>query len=108
MRPEPQRRENIHAWVHLVVQYSLSFRDVIDTGPCGIVRQRIHSGILLAAYATAATKGTILGPLGALLITAGLWMRARPEEGWLRGELDPGVHDDYRRKVPMLVPFGLR
>jgi protein-S-isoprenylcysteine O-methyltransferase Ste14 len=81
---------------------------VIDTGPYGIVRHPIYTGILLAVYATAAAKGTILGLLGALLITLGLWMKARLEEGWLRRELDPGAYDGYRRKVPMLVPFGPR
>lgn len=81
---------------------------VIDTGPYGMVRHPIYTGILLAVYATAAAKGTIPGVLGALLITLGLWMKARLEERWLREELDPGAYDDYRRKVPMLVPFGPR
>ena len=81
---------------------------VIDTGPYGIVRHPIYTGLLLAVYATAAAKGTILGLIGALLITLGLWMKARLEERWLREELDPGAYDDYRGKVPMLVPFGPR
>lgn len=81
---------------------------VIDTGPYGIVRHPIYTGLLLGVYATAAAKGTILGLLGATLITLSLWMKARVEEGWLRKELDPGAYDDYRRKVPMLVPFGPR
>ena len=67
---------------------------MVDTGPCGIVRHPIYTGILLAVYATAAAKGTILGVLGALIITVGLWMKARLEEGWLRKELDPGAYDD--------------
>ena len=81
---------------------------VVATGPYGIVRHPIYTGILLAVYATAAAKGTILGVLGALVVTLGLWMKARLEERWLREELDPGAYDDYRRKVPMLVPFGPR
>ena len=63
---------------------------------------------LIGVYATAIAKGTILGVLGALLVTVGPWMKARLEEGWLRQELDPGAYDDYRRKVPMLLPFGPR
>jgi protein-S-isoprenylcysteine O-methyltransferase Ste14 len=81
---------------------------VVDTGPYGIVRHPIYTGILLAVYATAAAKGTILGILGALLITLGLWMKARLEEQWLRKELDPGAYDSYRSRVSMLVPFGPR
>jgi len=81
---------------------------VVDTGPYGIVRHPIYTGILLAVYATAAAKGTILGLIGALLITLGIWMKARLEERWLRAELDPGAYDNYRGRVPMLVPFGPR
>jgi protein-S-isoprenylcysteine O-methyltransferase Ste14 len=81
---------------------------VIDTGPYGIVRHPIYTGILLAIYATAAAKGTMPGLLGALLLSLGLWMKARLEERWLSKELDPGAYDAYRSKVPMLIPFGPR
>jgi len=81
---------------------------VVDTGPYGIVRHPIYTGLLLAIYATAGAKGTVLGLLGALLVTLGLWMKARLEETWLREELGPGAYDDYRKRVPMLVPFGPR
>jgi protein-S-isoprenylcysteine O-methyltransferase Ste14 len=81
---------------------------VVDTGPYGIVRHPIYTGILLAVFATAAVKGTIPGIAGTLIITLGLWMKARLEEGWLRQELGANAYDDYRRRVPMLVPFGPR
>lgn len=79
---------------------------VVDTGPYAIVRHPIYTGILLAVYATAALKGTVLGIAGAAIITLGLWMKARLEEGWLREELGADAYDSYRRRVPMLVPFG--
>lgn len=78
---------------------------VVDTGPYRIVRHPIYTGILLAVYATAAVKGTVLGVAGALVITLGLWMKARLEEGWLRQELGAN-YDAYRHRVAMLVPFG--
>ena len=78
---------------------------VVDTGPYAIVRHPIYTGILLAIYATAALKGTVLALAGAALITIGLWMKARLEEGFLRSELGPG-YDAYRRRVPMLMPLG--
>jgi protein-S-isoprenylcysteine O-methyltransferase Ste14 len=79
---------------------------VVDTGPYGIVRHPIYTGILLAVFATAGAKGTILGVVGALVITAGIWMKAHLEEAWLRGELPTDAYDAYCQKVPMLIPFG--
>jgi protein-S-isoprenylcysteine O-methyltransferase Ste14 len=79
---------------------------VVDRGPYRIVRHPIYTGILIAVFATAAVKGTVLGIAGALLITLGLWMKARLEERWLRQELGAEAYDDYRRRVPMLLPFG--
>ena len=78
---------------------------VVDTGPYRIVRHPIYTGILLAIYATAALKGTVLAIAGALLITIGLWMKARLEERFLRQELGSD-YDAYRARVPMLMPFG--
>ena len=79
---------------------------VIDSGPYGIVRHPIYTGLLLAIYATAAAKGTVWGVAWALILTVGLWMKARLEERWLRGDMGPDVYDAYRRRVPMLLPFG--
>ncbi len=79
---------------------------VIDSGPYAIVRHPIYTGILLAVLATLAAKGTVLGIAGAILITLGLWMKARIEERWLSQELGAGAYDAYRRKVPMLLPYG--
>jgi protein-S-isoprenylcysteine O-methyltransferase Ste14 len=79
---------------------------VIDSGPYGIVRHPIYTGILLAVFATAAAKGTMPGVGAALMIVLGFWMKARLEESWLRRELGADEYDAYRRTVPMLVPFG--
>jgi protein-S-isoprenylcysteine O-methyltransferase Ste14 len=79
---------------------------VIDSGPYAIVRHPIYTGILIAVLATAAVKGTVLALVAAAIITLGLWMKAKLEEGWLRQELGPDAYDAYRRRVPMLVPFG--
>jgi len=79
---------------------------VVDRGPYGIVRHPIYTGILLAVFATAAAKGTVLGLASAALIVLGLWMKARLEERWLRDQLGADAYDDYRRRVPMLLPFG--
>jgi protein-S-isoprenylcysteine O-methyltransferase Ste14 len=79
---------------------------VVDRGPYAIVRHPIYTGILFAVFATAAAKGTVLGLAGAATITLGLWMKATLEERWLRQELGADAYDAYRRRVPMLLPFG--
>jgi len=78
---------------------------VVDGGPYSIVRHPIYTGILAAVIATAAAKGTVPGLAGMLLITIGIWMKARIEETWLSSELDTGAYQQYRRRVPMLIPF---
>lgn len=78
---------------------------VIDTGPYGLVRHPIYTGLLLAILATMAAKGTAWGIAGAVFLTIGIVMKARLEERFLRGELG-NAYDDYARRVPMLVPFA--
>jgi len=79
---------------------------VIDSGPYAIVRHPIYTGILLAVLATAAAKGTVFGVGAAVLIILGLWLKARFEERWLSQELGADAYQAYRRRVPMLLPFG--
>ena len=81
---------------------------ILDTGPFGVVRHPIYTGILLAVLGTLLVKGTVLGVIGALVIALGLWMKARLEERWLSAELGTDAYEAYRRRVPMLVPFGPR
>lgn len=77
---------------------------VVDTGPYGLVRHPIYTGLLLAILATMAAKGTVWGIAGTVLLIIGIVVKARLEESFLRGELG-AAYDDYARRVPMLVPF---
>lgn len=79
---------------------------VVDTGPYAIVRHPIYTGLLLSLLATAAVKGVAWGFAGVLITGLGIWLKAGAEEAWLRQELGEGAYDDYRRRVPMLLPFG--
>lgn len=78
---------------------------VVDSGPYALVRHPIYSGLILALWATAAAQATMTGLLGALLITIGFWIKASAEEQFLAAELGADAYGDYRRRVPMLVPF---
>jgi protein-S-isoprenylcysteine O-methyltransferase Ste14 len=74
---------------------------IVDTGPYAIVRHPIYTGILFSLYATALERGRVEPLAGAVLMTIGFWMKARLEESFL----DLPGYDEYRARVPMLVPF---
>lgn len=80
---------------------------VVDTGPYGIVRHPIYTGITIASAATAALRGTALAWLGACVMTAGWVIKARLEEEFLREQLGAEAYGEYARRVPMLAP-GLK
>jgi protein-S-isoprenylcysteine O-methyltransferase Ste14 len=81
---------------------------VVDTGPYGIVRHPIYTGIIFASAATAAMRGTALAWLGACVMTTGWVVKARLEEEFLREELGTETYGEYARRVPMLVPLPRR
>ena len=76
---------------------------VVDTGPYGLVRHPIYSGIMFAAFATALMRASPAALAGASLIAIGFSMTARIEEGFLRAQLGD-AYDAYSRRVGMLVP----
>ena len=78
---------------------------IVDTGPYRLVRHPIYTGLILAILATGAAVATVTALLGALLITVGLWQKARMEERFLIGELGANAYGAYCRRVPMLIPF---
>lgn len=78
---------------------------IIDTGPYGIVRHPIYTGLLLAVFATVAIKGTALTLAGGVLLLSGWFVKAKIEEGFLSRELGVDAYDAYRKRVPMLIPF---
>jgi protein-S-isoprenylcysteine O-methyltransferase Ste14 len=90
-------------WSDLVVKRT--GHRVIDTGPYGLVRHPIYSGLIVAASATAIEKGTSFALLGMAVLTAALWVKARREERFLRAALGKAAYDAYARRTPMLVPF---
>jgi protein-S-isoprenylcysteine O-methyltransferase Ste14 len=78
---------------------------IIETGPYGLVRHPIYTGIIVASAATAAQRGTAQAWLGMALMTLGWYIKARLEERFLRDELGAEAYEGYARRVPMLVPF---
>ena len=81
---------------------------IVDTGPYGIVRHPIYTGLITAAFALMIVKGTVLAIAGAFFIALGFWIKARLEERFLGEQLGAEAYDDYRKNVPMLIPGGPR
>jgi protein-S-isoprenylcysteine O-methyltransferase Ste14 len=79
---------------------------VVDTGPFAIVRHPIYSGVIFAAFLMAVDLGTAPALAGAAFFALAFWLKARIEERFLMRELGPEPYAAYRRRVPMLVPFG--
>jgi protein-S-isoprenylcysteine O-methyltransferase Ste14 len=78
---------------------------IVDTGPYGLVRHPIYTGLIAATLTTAAAQATPTAIVGLMFVALGLWLKARAEERFLSTELGPEVYAAYQRRVPMLVPF---
>ena len=78
---------------------------VIETGPYGLVRHPIYTGLIAGMLTTGVAVGTVTAILGAVLISLGMWQKARMEEGFLTAELGADAYGSYCRRVPMLLPF---
>ncbi|HEX3430436.1 MAG TPA: isoprenylcysteine carboxylmethyltransferase family protein [Rhizomicrobium sp.] len=78
---------------------------VVETGPYGLVRHPIYTGIMFAALTTALMRATPFALLGFALVVAGLAMIASVEERFLRQQLGAESYDAYSRRVPMLIPM---
>ena len=79
--------------------------EVIDTGPYGLVRHPIYTGAIAGMLVTGIAVGTATAILGAALISLGMGLKARMEEGFLTAELGVDAYVSYCRRVPMLIPF---
>jgi protein-S-isoprenylcysteine O-methyltransferase Ste14 len=77
---------------------------VIESGPYALVRHPIYTGLIVALAAAGAVHATPLALIGPALFAFGFALKAKAEERFLEAEL--GGYDEYRRRVPMLVPFA--
>lgn len=78
---------------------------IVDTGPYGLVRHPIYTGLIVALFAIAMIQGRTLAFAGAAVMTYSFWIKARLEERFLRQELGADAYDAYSRRTPMLIPF---
>jgi protein-S-isoprenylcysteine O-methyltransferase Ste14 len=78
---------------------------IIDSGPYGLVRHPIYTGLLISLYATVLPFAGPLDVAGVAVLTVAFVIKARLEERFLMQELGAEAYAGYKRRVPMLVPF---
>ena len=78
---------------------------IVDTGPYRLVRHPIYTGLIIAAFATALQRGTLVSVIGFAVLTFSFWIKARLEETFLRSQLGAEAYDPYARRTGMLAPF---
>jgi protein-S-isoprenylcysteine O-methyltransferase Ste14 len=78
--------------------------ELVRTGPYGLVRHPIYTGLLLAILGTAVAFGEWRGLLAFGFLTAAFLFKLRREERFMN-ESFPNDYPRYRTEVPALVPF---
>jgi protein-S-isoprenylcysteine O-methyltransferase Ste14 len=91
---------SLWASVHRIIRLHHGAR-VVDGGPYAVVRHPLHVGVILAAALTAVLFGEPSTLSGAVLLSAAVIVKVCLEER----ASDDAAHRDYRRRVPMFVPF---
>ena len=80
--------------------------ELVTTGPYGIVRHPIYTGLLLAFVGSALARGDFAGVLAVALVAGSFWRKLRMEERWMR-EVFGEQYVTYSMRVAALVPFVL-
>jgi len=101
----------VWARVHLAGNWSGTVtikegHQLITTGPYGIVRHPIYTGLLCALAGSALARNDVRGVVAVALAAVALWRKLRIEEQWLTQAFG-SAYDAYRRRIPALVPFVL-
>ena len=78
--------------------------ELITTGPYGLVRHPIYTGILTGFLGTAIALSQVRGFIGFVLIFLVLWPKLRLEEEWMRSQFGE-TYATYARQTAALVPY---
>lgn len=99
----------VWARVHLGTNWSASVtvkqgHELVRSGPYGLVRHPIYTGLSLALLGTAVARGDVQGFVAVAIAVAAFWHKLRIEERWMQ-ETFGDAYARYRAEVPALVPF---
>jgi protein-S-isoprenylcysteine O-methyltransferase Ste14 len=81
--------------------------ELIQTGPYALARHPIYTGLLVAFVGTACARGEWRGVLAVVIAWAALWRKLGVEERWMVEQFGER-YEEYRRRVPALLPIGGR
>jgi len=101
----------VWARVHLGLNWSGSItvkhdHELIRSGPYGIVRHPIYTGIIVGIIGSAVAFGQLRGLIAIILVLAAYLRKIRIEERWLVEQFGPD-YTTYQREVKSLIPFVL-
>ena len=78
--------------------------ELIVSGPYAFVRHPIYTGLLIAFVGSTLARGEWRGLIAILIAWAALWRKLKVEERWMTEQFG-SQYQDYRRRVPALVPL---
>jgi len=76
---------------------------VVDTGPYGLVRHPIYTGLLLAIMGTALIVAEFRALLAFAIVLAAFYLKARKEEAWLAREFGE-TFEGHAKQTGMFLP----
>jgi len=80
--------------------------ELITSGPYGLVRHPIYTGLLLGFLGSAVARGEWRGLVSVALVFGTLLHKLSLEEKWMRAEFGQS-YEAYSRRVAALVPYIL-
>jgi protein-S-isoprenylcysteine O-methyltransferase Ste14 len=80
--------------------------ELIESGPYGLARHPIYTGIITMGLGSALDYGRVIGFVALLALCAAFWSKARAEEAIMSRHF-PVEYAAYRTRVRAIIPFLL-
>jgi protein-S-isoprenylcysteine O-methyltransferase Ste14 len=101
----------VWARVHLASNWSSAVtikqgHELITSGPYGLVRHPIYTGILTGFLGTAIAVAQVRGVVSVVVMFVVFWAKLRKEEEWMRSQFGE-TYTAYARRTSALVPYVL-
>lgn len=77
--------------------------ELIESGPYGMVRHPIYSGLFLGFIGSVLAEGQVRGVVAFGLVFVSLWLKLRLEEKWMRAQFG-AKYEAYAGRVKAVVP----